>query len=690
MSIELTFRQKCTRIIASSAICGLSISFITGEAVDQKAKLLRVWTTDAALVPSAYLPLRPIQAAFDQIKPDTIIGQLAAANSRVPSVVLDEKSIRREFVDVLKVTQAAPEARVPAVRYEAKPERPADKGVNTQDVESILLSIHNATNELAGREKALAPRVKTQPESPKKPEDTIVQSPPPAKGNWVLRGKFTNTQTLKEPGHFEVGFFSKIDAEGAPVGFPLVQKILPAGRTDFQLEISNALASGFLFGEFISAKGGRRFWVAPSVNPWLKSDAQFAELALQQEDVIASRAAAPMTTASEDRWTVRGTVDTMFAKTKILQDDVVVKVRGRKESVRTDKSGAFMLTLPNVKGNVHLEFLKPGYHPAIISVETGTDKNISVQLASRDAIDRLAHMMGSRQISTKGVFIGRAVDAEGAGLKGFSAALSIHADGPYYFNEDGFPSTARKSTSADGRFLFLNIDAGAGYVESSLNGEAIVPFAFNSVEGGEMSVRTLAPVSGTLKGRLFNPVAQAGKLQAVTGARVRLEGSSEWSTTDSFGAFSLGNIKWIRGQRAVIEFSAEKFNNHRYAVDLEKLNGPLNLFAFPANYIRRLAASMDVDLDPYAGIVFGKATGPAIRIDALADHSTINGAKDFYFDSLGRLRPSHTMTDPRFGTYLIFNVPKGHSLLQGSDANGKLRMSDSVVVNASTVTVVME
>ncbi|MGZ3713239.1 MAG: hypothetical protein ACXVBE_15855, partial [Bdellovibrionota bacterium] len=254
----------------------------------------------------------------------------------------------------------------------------------------------------------------------------------------------------------------------------------------------------------------------------------------------------------------------------------------------------------------------------------------------------------------------------------------------------GFPTSEKKQTTTDGRFIFFNVDAGSGYVETSLNGETIVPIQFSSVEGGELSLKTLVPVSGAIKGRLFNPVSGNKVLQAVAGARVRLEGSSDWSTTDSFGAFTIGASKWIRGEKAALEFSAEKYNNHRYTIDFEKHKDGLNLFAFPAKYIRSLARTMDVDLDPYTGIVFGKTSGPAVRMDALADHSTVNGAKDFYFDGAGRLRSSHNMTDPKYGTFVIFNVPKGRSLLQGSDANGKMRYSDSVVASPSSVTVVMD
>ena len=720
MSIELTFRQKFTRIAASAAISGLSISFITGEAVDQQAKLLRQWTVDSALVPADYLPMRPLRAAANEWSVDHIIGQLVAVNSAMPQNVADAKAIRNEFVktemafDTLSVARAAPAlATAPVTKVAPEPVRRVGREMSQHELETVLMKIHDVTSEIAGatsspleKSNLAVKQESTDKKIPASPTPSFVPVAPPQEmilaanqnrniaGAWQLQGKFTNTNILKEAGHFEVGLFSKIDSEGVPIGYPVAQQILPAGKVAFALPVPPKVSSGFLFGEFVSAKTGKRFWIAPPVNPWLAGERQFAELSLQIEDVASVTAAAPVATAAvamEETQVVRGTVTTMFAKGKpINQPDVVVKVRGRREAARTDKNGVFSLSVPRARGTIYLEFLKAGYHPAIVPVPAGMANEIDVQLASREAIDRLASLMGTHQLSTKGVFIGKAAQADGAGLKGMTVSMSLRAEGPYYFTEEGFPAVGRKSTSSDGRFLFFNIEPGAGYVESSVNGESIVPFPIASVEGGELNIKTLVPTTGSLKGRLFNPVIKTGALAAVAGARVRLEGSIEWTSTDAFGAFSLGSLKWIKGESVVMEFSAEKFNNHRYAIDLSKQKDPVSLFAFPASYIRRLAHSMDVDLDPYAGIVFGKAVGPSMRMDALADHSNVNGAKDFYFDGQGRLKGSHTMTDPRYGTYVIFNVPKGRSMLQGSDGNGRLRYADSVVVNPSTVTIIMD
>jgi hypothetical protein len=223
-----------------------------------------------------------------------------------------------------------------------------------------------------------------------------------------------------------------------------------------------------------------------------------------------------------------------------------------------------------------------------------------------------------------------------------------------------------------------------------VNGETVAPVQISSVEGGELISKTLTPVSGTLKGRIFNPIAGGGKLSPIAGAKVRFDGTGDWVNSDSYGAFSIGPTKWMRGEKISLELSAERFNNHRYLVNPDQPNGLLNLFAFPAGYVQRLAHSMDVDIDPYAGLIIGKVSGPSLRIDALADHSTVNNARDFYFDFRGRLRGSHEMTDPRFGNYIIFNVPKGRAILQGNDASGTLRYSDAVLVSPSSINVQMD
>jgi hypothetical protein len=251
-------------------------------------------------------------------------------------------------------------------------------------------------------------------------------------------------------------------------------------------------------------------------------------------------------------------------------------------------------------------------------------------------------------------------------------------------------SLDNKTTTSDGRFIVFNLEPGVGHVEAQLNGEPVAPFLISAVEGGELLYRTLQISTGAIKGRIFDPVTSPARLRPVAGARVRIEGSAEWSSTDSYGAFSIGPVRWVKGERISLEFSAGRFNNHRYSLQPDRLPESLSLFAFPANYIYRLAHSMEVELDSTGGIVLGKVAGSSLRVDALADHSVQNNAKDFYFDARGRLKGSHSRTDPRFGTYVIFNVPSGRILLHGNDGAGQLRYSEAVVSSPASVSVVMD
>lgn len=742
MTLDLTIRQKLVRVLSSAAVCGLSVSFIVGEAVDHKAREISHWATDARLAPSAYMPLRPIAKTLQVFSPEMLQASLTSVN--LNETIAPTVPAAPTFQDSLRTILAAPTEKLSETEKASRP-RPLiykDKGadtvlsaklkpepeLDTKDVERVLLSIHDATSQLSPKTPSKSTAVaagtiivKALPDdgslvstqaavvhlplsSAAKEEvsqnDVIIMSEAPEQvlatmveeKEWIIRGKISPGFTILEPGHYEVGLFSKIDQDGIPVGFPVAQKILPAGISDFQIRVPSKIERGYLYGEYVVTQTGKRSWIAPPLNPWIRGDRQFADLVFKKEDTISTIASSLISTRdpSSDTWKIKGSVSTLFAQ-GVPQEDVVIKVRGRKESTRTDKAGIFFLEIPKVKGTVHLEFLKSGYHPALVAVPSDDeDQVVKVELASRGAIDAIATRLGVRQLSNKGVFLGRAAGAGGQSIKGLTLQMNAKTDGPFYFGEDGHPHREHKATTADGRFLFLNVEPGTGFVESTLNGEAIAPFLLSTVEGGEIVIKTLTPVSGSVKGRLFNPVSSAGKMLPVSGARIRIEGASDWSSSDSYGAFNLGPMKWMRGQKISLEFSAERFNNHRYVMTPDERRGAVNLYAFPAMYIGRLARSMDIELDQYSGIVLGKVSNLSVRIDALADHSVVNSAKDFYFDSKGKLRGSHTMTDPKFGTYVIFNVPKGRTLLQGNDSGGVLRYSEAVVSSPASISIVMD
>jgi hypothetical protein len=742
LSVQPKVQQKLIRVVSSAAVCGLSFSFIIGEAVDQKAKSLALWEINSTIFPTQYSPVGPVLEAYSNFPYSRAQENWVAMNSFQPGQ-LPEPAPMPAFQDSLKVILASTEKPAEQVTskqrgFPAEKEKSEDQLIlgsddtaPQQDVREILVSIQDAQSKLQpksepkqdysvitsgnvmvkmieeggrgvdnvsqgdalilGSPQSPSSRPPTPSMEPMLPSPKLeAEKPKEEKTDWLINGKILSAGKT-EKGHFEVGVFSRIDQDGFPVGYPIVQKILPAGITEFSVKIPKNLEKAYLFGEFVASKSGKRTWLSSDQSLWTRSQNTMAELRHGSTDTVSSIAAATIANTESGKLKITGSVSTLFVKEGVIpQEDVVVKVRGRKEAARTDRQGNFQLEVPAVNGTVFVEFLKAGYHPSLYSIRSKeTASGIKIQLASRDAVEQLARRLGLRQLSTKGIYIGR-VSKLGKAVKAAVAQTNLKAEGPYYFNELGVIDRELKTTSGDGRFIFFNVDPGSGYVEISEGGESIAPYSLSMVEGGELSYRELEIVGGTLKGRIFNPVDGRGKLLPISGARMKIEGSSEWTNTDSYGAFNLGPLKWIKGESVSLEFSSEKYNNHRYLVMPSEHSLGLNLFAFPANYLGRLAQSMDVDLDPTAGIVMGKVSNLAVRIDALADHSSVNSAKDFYFDSKGKLRGSHTMTDSRYGTYVIFNVPKGRALLQGNDSSGTLRYSESVITGGATISVIMD
>ena len=722
---DSAFMQKVIRVISSAAICGMSFSFIVGEAVDHNAKDIHSWKSEPRLIPLSYLPMQPLAKsveglAFDKIAEAVWLSNSQIGQNNIVEAVAEKPSLYR---DTLRTLLAAPALPPPSatnnpIAAAPKPEIDTNKDyvkdeIHLKELEAVVYSLNDATTLLAGktpvssikRGAALVSRTSNKTIGGEEPEESVIvggMMPSPSvrapaeksvAGQWMIRGRVIPDKSTEKghQGHFEIGLFAKVDQDSVPVGFPIVQQILPSGTLNFELKVPAGVERGFLFGEFVQQGTGKRSWIAPPVNPWQKGDRQIAELRMDPQDKVSSVAAAAMAVESDVKL-LKGVVTTYFepSSAPLFQEDVVVKVRGRKESTRTTKSGEFSLEVPLWKGTLQLEFLKAGYHPLVVNVSPKEETQIKVKIASREAIDQIAGRLGVRQLSNKSIFLGRFVGSDGKGLKGGTIQMEARADGPFYFRENGQPAADRKASSTDGRFLFLNVEPGAGFAEASVNGESVSPFLVSTVEGGELIDKTLSLESGTISGKLFNPVSEKGRLTPITGARLRIEGDTDFTTTDALGAFSIGPIRWFKGERISLDLSAERFNNHRYLVSPNKKANNLSLFAFPALYFGRLARSMDVELDQGSGIILGRVSGMRLRLDALAEHSVVNGAKDFYFDAQGRLKGSHSATDPKFGTYVIFNVPKGRTLLHGQDGNGVLKYSESVISSPAAISVIMD
>ncbi|MCO5142415.1 MAG: carboxypeptidase-like regulatory domain-containing protein [Oligoflexia bacterium] len=725
---KMNIRDKCIRIISSSAIAGLTLSFVVGEWVDYQSQKLGKVAVDNRIYPQKILPITPIKSLVEKIRVESIENSILASNSvhepeavqKIADVILPQKSF--DLKPLAKMAPSDMMAKAPKVVNSVSVDQinkifdkiQTVRGAIYKDIEktdtfnSVIVSQNYNSKDKIEKKLDLKKieASKNENETKKTTEVSIVNGVE-TKNNieasftdrYVLLGKIIPNTTEQLLGHFEVSAFEKISSEGMPVGFPISQEILRKGVSSYKLEIPHKYRTVFLFAQYFGPSGTST-WIQPEKNPisFSKDSKYVADLYMKMEDSISSVSAAVSEVKKEakavEKQYIRGRVLTYFANTKAIpQSDVVVKVRGRKEAVRTNSNGYFSIPAGSFTGTIFLELLKPGYHPSILEISNDDfSKTHEAFLLSRDAASQVARKIGINQGSQKGIYIGRIKGSSGESISGASVSLSINSEGPFYFNEDGIPSRDLRKTTQDGRFVFFNVDAALGFLESTIDGESIAPTSTAFVDGGQFIYEDLVLDKTEVKGRIFSPVGLENKkgLVNIDQAKVRVVGSSDWITTDSNGIFTLPIKKWFQNKRVDLEFSTANFFNHRYSIVVKGPNVFKNLYAFPAVYIRKLARAIDLDLDSMNGIVFGKIKNRSVRVDALSDHSAQNFAKDFYFDFKGRLRGSHYMTDPRFGTFVIFNIPKGRSIINGSTKSGKLYFSDAVSIAPSTISIVLD
>lgn len=658
----LSTKDKAIRIGASAAIAGLTASFLISESIAAKFQNPNSFLAGNAKEKITLPVLQPVLAFHD------FVETVNFPSLQLPDTPLEDNApslfarLRDRSEQLAKLTEISKP--VPAI---------AEK---TQ-VDTVKIS-------------AAAPL------NPGKPAISI------DKNNQRIRGKIVGADG-DIGGYFEVGFYGKIDSSGNPVGYPLTQQILPSDLRNFSLEKLPGLVSGYLFARLVTIEktipeAGRKFFAYPQ-NPivFAKND-RVADLEIpfvreSAKDTVVSVAAKTV----QEKKVVKGSVGAMFAKrgSFLPVAGAEIKIRGTNISTSTNARGDFSLDVTGISGDVLLEFLKPGYLASIRKVSLKElSQNLTVEIASRDAIDQMAVSLGIRQSMSKSVFLGYARDKDGKALSNLTVQTTLKGEGPYYFTDEGFPSgqlsSLSKGTTSDGRLIIFNVEAGIGVVEASLGGESIAPAPISAVEGGGLVFKELEPIEQRVRGRIFSPVQSGNeKPQAIVGARMKVEGSSEWTTTDAFGAFELPNLRYLKGEDIALEMTADKFYTHHF--QLKSGISYVDLFAFPSLYISGLAHSVDVQLDPYAGIVIGSmAKGKSLRIDALSDHSSKNGSRDFYFGANQVIKGSYGQTDARYGTFVVFNAPRGRTILQGLDNESKLKASKVLHTHASTVNVVLE
>jgi hypothetical protein len=502
-------------------------------------------------------------------------------------------------------------------------------------------------------------------------------------------------------GHFEVGLYNKIGSDGYPVGAPIIWQSLRGGNRAFFLTSDHKINATalYIFARHLNKQGASR-WIAAAQNPIdakrLVGDFSMT-IQVPQVDQTSNTMSAMQKSQSAVEIQLRGRVESMFADfaNKGIAG-ATIRVRGTKLEVRADASGNYSIRLPKLRSNYLLEISQPGYLPSIFSInESDLNKGTkNFELASKQLIQKMALDVGLRQVSSESVVVVKLSNQNQQGLPGYKGQLSMRSDGPYYFTKDARPVRGEiTATNFDGRMIFFNVATGLGTFEASMaNGETIAPLTVSAIEGGELIYAELEPVTGRIEGRIMDATKRAGG--PLAGARVRVEGSVEWTNSDAYGNFSLPQTRFFKDQIVGIEVNSPNFYAHGYRVHAPSGGDnikKLNLFMFPINYINSLAAKVNVDLDPNCGLIFGSVgAGVPIRLDALSDHSPRNQSKDFYFDKSQDLRGSHAFTDSKFGTFVIFNVPKGRTLLHGYDSTAKLQYANVIHSTPSSVHVVQE
>lgn len=491
---------------------------------------------------------------------------------------------------------------------------------------------------------------------------------------------------LPERGHFEVGIYERVDTSGRPVGYPILWQTLRPGERDFRIPHKTDIRNGYLFARHVGTTGAQETWYAYAQNP-IQSTA-YDNVVGAKIQITTTRAA--VAAVAPEKTILRGTIRNVLAPEARIAN-ATIRVRGTKWTGSADASGVFVLEIPLRQGGVLLEISAPGYMPAIeqVLIKNGQSQPVLVELASREAIERMAINMGSRQAADKAVMIGR-VQSGVRGREGARVRLTLAATGPFYFRPTGFPASPQElsQTSEDGRFIYFNVAPGEGFLETTVAGETAAPFMISSVGGGQAISKRIELKEMRIGGRLYHAIPDStGRMAPLGGARVRVEGGSTWATTDAFGAFELPDLHFVAGQEVSLEVTANGFYNHRYTYRIG--DGALqrrDLFAFPTEYVNGLARMTETRLDEYAGVVIGSVgAGRKLRMDALADNASSNNAKDFYFDSSRAIQGSYSHTDESFGTFVIMNVPYGRGLLQGVSSAGVVEYSEVTHIAPSTV-----
>ncbi len=495
-------------------------------------------------------------------------------------------------------------------------------------------------------------------------------------------------------GHFEVGLYQSIDILGRPVGAPISKVMVTPPELTFALPVLDG-ARGYLFARY-EGRNKRK-----ETTEW---SGYAREQIFYDENmpfvVIPIEKTSPFGIAAtrKEYNVIRGKVRATFVENGGLLPvtGAKIRLRGTEEETYSHGDGSFSLNVPKTKGRVLLEILKPGYLPRIKEFVVG-GKEEAVELVSRNALASLAETLRLSVSETKSALILESKSVDGQGLPGIRFDLSLNAQGPFYFSADGTPDKSLTATTFDGRAIYFDVEPGVGFVKSSVLGKEVAAFVVSNIDENELLYEEVSIRKGKVSGRLFDPINKKDSAPSpIPLAQVRIEGSSEWTESDAFGAFELPNIFFVENKEILIEVNAKGYYKHRYTLKIPRKNDKnekilnQNLYAFSLQYINDLATAVGINLNPNRGLLMGKVNNKEkIRIDALSESTNYNESKDYYFNKSQLIQGAHSYTEPKHGTYAIFDMPPGRVLLQGVNSAGKLRYSEIGYFSPSTVNVIL-
>lgn len=373
--------------------------------------------------------------------------------------------------------------------------------------------------------------------------------------------------------------------------------------------------------------------------------------------------------------------------------NVRVQIVGSPQTTSTDAEGVFRFDGVDVDGVLPVMLSKDGYRWRRIDLQKGREYN--VELASDNAV-RIANLAsGDTTKAREGFLFGQIVDHGGGPLAGYKVELQGANDGqnigvkPSYMDRNGAPSKQATYSSDRGQFLFSSVPVGTYLL--------IMTDAFGRerashvvrVGAGEGIVRKYS--AGTelrITGRLINGQTTSSP---VSGAEVRLLGSSVKVLSDRDGRFDLGDIYVDCDELNYLQMERpDGFYRNRFEYSCSSGDSP-SYYPMPMSRIHGMASEASVNLSDNESFIVGHVgyrfpTKAQLIGPEEMEPSEAPRGYDFYFGEDGVVTPSRGGTS-RGGNFIITGAPAELSYLQVFDMKDRTRLIKPILGAPDTVNV---